>query len=207
MFAHHPPVQDTLLQPLSCLILMTPSNWGDQALLSRFSRWRNKSTERCGILLSVTQHQKKGTGTGSHLTTLYLLQNETLMLWSMGSGAQGCILGSWTRVQGRIEKGFHFCSHPNNLLHSVFRDDHGSGTNDSAGKHRVPPVWAGGWGRPRDWCRAGRDTPAATEGFDSPWPAVSLQEAIGVCSAAGFDHLPVVWFWSPGSLGGFNYLN
>lgn len=41
----------------------------------------------------------------------------------------------------------------------------------------------------------------------SSWPAVSTQEAIGVCFATGFDHLPVVWFLSPSSLGGFNYLN
>lgn len=36
---------------------------------------------------------------------------------------------------------------------------------------------------------------------------VFAQEAIGVCFAAGFDHLPVVWFLSLSSLGGFNYLN
>lgn len=41
----------------------------------------------------------------------------------------------------------------------------------------------------------------------SSWPAISTQEAIGVCFAAGFDHLPVVWFLSPSSLGEFNYLN
>ena len=33
------------------------------------------------------------------------------------------------------------------------------------------------------------------------------EEAAGVCLAAGFDHLPVVWFLSLSSLGGFNYLN
>lgn len=36
---------------------------------------------------------------------------------------------------------------------------------------------------------------------------VFAQEATGVCFASGFDRLPVVWFLSPSSLGGFNYRN
>lgn len=54
----------------------------------------------------------------------------------------------------------------------------------------------------------GRYSEAVKEAVQfSSWPAFSTQEAIGVCFAAGFDHLPVVWFLSPSSLGGFNYLN
>lgn len=66
-----------------------------------------------------------------------------------------------------------------------------------------PPVGGGSDGP----CRAGKEAlQLLSRSFLSSLP-VFAQEAIGVCFAAGFDHLPVVWFLSLSSLGGFNYLN
>lgn len=54
-------------QPLSCVILIIPLRWGDQAILSAFSRWRRKDTERCRMLVSVEQRAEKRTEAGVQL--------------------------------------------------------------------------------------------------------------------------------------------
>ena len=54
-------------------------------------------------------------------------------------------------------------------------------------------------------CTAGRD---ALRLLSRPFLSPHIpQEAVEICFVAGFDHLPVVWFLSSSSLGGFNYLN
>lgn len=96
------------------------------------------------------------------------------------------------------------------LLSSSFRDSQGNGGHGSAGEQRallsgaadgrkVPVGLAEPGGRPSS-CSGAHFTPL----WSLP---VFVQEAIGVCFAAGFDHLAVVWFLSLSSLGGFNYLN
>ena len=113
--------------------------------LSPFSRWRRKDTERCRTLFGVTQPVKKRTEAGIQLRltiTPRLLQEAVLTLWSLGSGADGRVLGSWAAVQGGIEgrdgveEGFCFSSPPTDLLSSSFRENHRNGRADSAGEQR-----------------------------------------------------------------------
>lgn len=123
------------------------------------------------------------------------------MSWASGLKLKGDL-----RIDEENE-GLYFYSPPKHLLSSVFHDDRGHGAHDSDCQHGggrvVPPVGGDSDGP----CRAGKEAlQLLSRSFLSSLP-VFAQEAIGVCFAAGFDHLPVVWFLSLSSLGGFNYLN
>lgn len=97
-----------------------------------------------------------------------------------------------------------------NLFTSSFCDNHRDGGDGSADKQKALLLGAAdgrkvqvGLTEPGGMllsCSGGHFTPL----WSLP---VFAQEAVGVGSPAGFDHLPIVWFLSLSSLGGFNYLN
>lgn len=158
-----------------------PHEGGDQALLSPFSRWISQSTERCGLQLSVTQHERRELGWDSpdhpapcsgcnpdHVTA----QMHRGVSWARGPEFKGGL-----RIgEGAWRQGGPLCLFTSQHLSSVFLWRLGQ-------LAQGPPVGRGVWGGPGGGCRAGRTLSSAEgDGSVSPWPA---QEATGVCSAAG----------------------